>query len=663
MGNPDSASSRVADTGQVPPFLTAYLESWTPAWARAEGPEGVRRAHIVLIFSLILQTQAITFSLLYFGLGIPTLALFLAVVGLSVLSLPGVLAWRPRFAVHWLLLHVLVALDGLSWWTGGSEAPALWWTVLLPVLATLAGGKALGGPWLLVTALNAAGFSGLHLAGVEGENVLSHTALQVVEAAGISFLAVVVWAVARVHETTREEMVQAVATTNAGLRRVLDNVGQGFVMADARGVMHEARSAVLLPWFGAPHPGEPLWAWLGRGDARFAGWLELAWEAVFDGVMPVEVGVDQLPRRLERDGRVYGLVWRPVGDAPTALLVVVTDLTSEVEAHRTEQLLRERTGLLERLRRDPAGLLQFYDEGERLLASLDDPAVDPRLALHTLKGNASVFGLPSVAEACHDVETALAEAPGSRSAVELDGVRRAWVEIMAPTQELIREERARVVVSKADLFVLERAIAQHTPHDQLAALLLTWRYERTADALQRLADRAEFLARRLGKPVPRVVVADHGLRVEPARWAAVWQAMIHAVRNAIDHGIEEPEVRVAAGKSPVATLHFATRLHAGAMVVSVEDDGCGVDWARVAAIAAERGMPHASLQDLEAVLFASGVSTRSEVTEMSGRGVGLGALRDAARALGGELSVQSTTGCGTTVRVIVPEEGARRLAA
>lgn len=647
----------------MPRFLTTYLESRTPAWARALGPDGVRRAHVLLIVSVLLQSQALAFGVLYLAIGAAKPALFLMVIGLCLVSLPLVLARRPRLAVHWVSLLVLVALDGLSWWTGGIEAPALWWTVLLPVLATLAGGRAFGVPWLLLAAANAVGFAVLGELGIAGENVLPRWALPPVEVAGISLLGFAVWAVAQVHETTRVEMVRAVAATNEGLRRVLDNVGQGFLMADAHGVMSEARSAVLYTWFGDPRPGEPLWAWIGRGDERFAAWLQIAWEAVFEGVMPVEVTVDQLPRRLERGGRVYSLAWRPVGDEPTALLVIVSDLTAEVEGHHTEQLLRERTGLLERLRRDPIGLLQFYDECERLLASLDDRATDPRLALHTLKGNCSVYGLQSVADQCHRVETAAIEAGGHASDADLDALRLAWMEIIAPTQDLLREERARVVVPKADLFALERAVAQMVPHDQLAAMLENWRYERTADALQRLAERAEALARRLGKPVPRVVLDDHGLRVDPRRWAGVWQAMIHVVRNAIDHGIEAPDVRVAAGKAPVATLQFATSFQAGAMVVSVEDDGRGVDWARVAAIAAERGMPHASLQDLEAVLFANGVSTRDEVTEFSGRGVGLGALLQAAQALGGELRVQSTTGCGTTVRVIVPEDDVRRMAA
>lgn len=88
--------------------------------------------------------------------------------------------------------------------------------------------------------------------------------------------------------------------------------------------------------------------------------------------------------------------------------------------------------------------------------------------------------------------------------------------------------------------------------------------------------------------------------------------------------------------------------------VSLSDDGRGIDWEAVAARAAARGLPHETESDLVAALFADGVSTRTTVTEFSGRGVGLGALRDACASIGAELGVRSVRGEGTRIEVLAP---------
>ena len=124
--------------------------------------------------------------------------------------------------------------------------------------------------------------------------------------------------------------------------------------------------------------------------------------------------------------------------------------------------------------------------------------------------------------------------------------------------------------------------------------------------------------------------------------------------NAVDHGVEGPAERIAAGKPEQGTILLSMRADGPDMLVRVADDGAGINWAALALAAAKRGIPHASEQDLVDALFADQVSTREEATSSSGRGVGMAAIREAVHSLGGRIEVRSFPGRGTTVQVRVP---------
>ena len=157
----------------------------------------------------------------------------------------------------------------------------------------------------------------------------------------------------------------------------------------------------------------------------------------------------------------------------------------------------------------------------------------------------------------------------------------------------------------------------------------------------------------------------------------VADALRHLVTNAVDHGCEQPEERVAAGKPRRATVTVSARQAGSTVVVEVADDGWGIDDDALRAAAVRRGLlPVDSVAvgpSLHRVLFAPGFSTRSDVTETSGRGVGLDVVRTAVEALGGAVDVENTPGEGTrfvlslpvtlgVVRCLVVRLGAERYA-
>ncbi len=141
---------------------------------------------------------------------------------------------------------------------------------------------------------------------------------------------------------------------------------------------------------------------------------------------------------------------------------------------------------------------------------------------------------------------------------------------------------------------------------------------------------------------------------------AIKDPMTHCVRNAIDHGLETPEQRVAAGKSPTGTLYLKASHDNGQVIIVVRDDGGGIDPARIRAKAIAKGliseetagrMPDREVLNL---VFAPGFSTAEQVTEVSGRGVGMDVVRTNVERIGGTVSVSSVLGQGTTFTFAIP---------
>jgi two-component system chemotaxis sensor kinase CheA len=138
------------------------------------------------------------------------------------------------------------------------------------------------------------------------------------------------------------------------------------------------------------------------------------------------------------------------------------------------------------------------------------------------------------------------------------------------------------------------------------------------------------------------------------------EPLVHVLRNALDHGVEDAAARVAAGKPPVATIRLRAYRQREHVVVEVTDDGAGIDIAKIKQIAHDRRLlpadELAALTDQESLnlIFLPGFSTAKTITHVSGRGVGMDAVRTAASRVGGHVDVRSALGKGTTVRVTLP---------
>ena len=159
-----------------------------------------------------------------------------------------------------------------------------------------------------------------------------------------------------------------------------------------------------------------------------------------------------------------------------------------------------------------------------------------------------------------------------------------------------------------------------------------------------------------GKDVELVLEGER-VEVDTAIVERLRDSLTHLVRNAVDHGIETPEARVAAGKPRKGVVTLCARQEGGSVVVEVADDGAGFRRDRIAQRARERGVAdpeHLAPQDLHRLVFEPGFSTAERVSDLSGRGVGMDVVRRSIEALRGTVGVESREGVGTTILMRVP---------
>jgi two-component system chemotaxis sensor kinase CheA len=260
-------------------------------------------------------------------------------------------------------------------------------------------------------------------------------------------------------------------------------------------------------------------------------------------------------------------------------------------------------------------------------------------------------------------EPAPAEAPGrprkGATTVRVDAAR---LDQLLDCVSAIDAQRAqaRSLAARVGDPALARALADlDAAAQELQALVVQIRMIPVDSVFLRFPRLVRDLSARLGKKVELTLVGSD-TEVDRVVADALAGPLVHLVRNALDHGLEPPDERLAVGKREAGTLELAARHEASSIVIEVRDDGRGIDPRAVATKAADAGLIAAGeVPSVEAgrateLLFAPGFSTVSDPTDLSGRGVGLDAVRWMASGLGGDVTLSSQPGAGTSVQIRIP---------
>jgi len=224
---------------------------------------------------------------------------------------------------------------------------------------------------------------------------------------------------------------------------------------------------------------------------------------------------------------------------------------------------------------------------------------------------------------------------------------------LAQRAEQVFQQRELAREIKAQYTVINR-IAEDMQHAIMQVRMLP-----VGAVFQRFGRLVRDISRKLGKEV-QLQIEGEETEADKSVIEALADPLIHILRNSLDHGIETPERRRAAGKPAAGTIRIVARQESDRVLIEISDDGAGIDAQRVRDKAVERGLipadRAAGLSDADAVqlIFLPGFSTAERISDLSGRGVGMDVVRTAVERINGTVTLASQAGRGTTIGISLP---------
>jgi HPt (histidine-containing phosphotransfer) domain-containing protein len=621
--------------------------------------EDRRRGLVLVLFSVALACWGPFYTVVFGSVGFLLGPLCTGIGTFTVLATIPLLrrTGSPWIAGNWLAGQLYWIVTGCLLEQGGLQGMGLAWYAAVPLFAYMVSGRRSGLFWTAAVLLGIFGFAVASALDWVEPHPLTGLPWILNESALLAGVTCLIATLATLYEHQYDMALQRIQQAEAEARaahvaaqRMLDNVGEGMTVIGADGAFLAGRSATFERWFGEPREGETLYEMLELHDEAFAEGLELGLEQLSWGTLPQQVALAQLPDEMHRGRRVLTARYDVLQDEPLHLLVTLGDVTAQRAAAQARAQRDDILALLHHSQRDLAGVRSFLLDGTSQLAVVRRPhdVGEGARALHTLKGNAGVFEMRHLQELAHAAERALAAGANH----ELRPLFDHWAGVMRLLSPLFASGQDEVVVERVGL---QAALEALPDEPEVAAQVLQHLLsESTGPHLERLAQAAQGLARRLGRSPLQTRIDDAGVRVDGTRTRALWSSLVHVVRNAVDHGIEPDAERLATDKPVRGTLSLSTGDDGHRWWVEIRDDGRGLDVAALADAGARLG-----LEGVEATTLAlrAGLTTRSEATMFSGRGEGLAAVQAEAHRLGGRVVLSSSPGRGTTVRVEVPRAG------
>lgn len=451
------------------------------------------------------------------------------------------------------------------------------------------------------------------------------------------------------------------------IRTILDHVSFGLLICDEKMRVKEgySNSAAQILNAEGDIAGQSLVDLL-HLDVRSAENFRLIYDQIFDkDFLLGDLSVDQLPVRFQLGSVTVGVTGSVVKDKngeSSGVLFCIADISNlaaaedEVERNRAlVKMISNRDAFRQFAIDAKQGFDRIYDA-----FSHTPHSQSIRLDLHTLKGNLGVFGLTKLASQVHHVEDLTEVTPESVKSVEA-----AFIKFLVENEALLGIEYG---AGNEETFTIPAHLIQRTesqishvanPVDAKNVFLNFFHQIKLKQArtiLGPIQDSFAALAARLGKSATLRV--EGATTLIPAGLTGVFKVLSHLLRNSLDHGIESPDQR---GSKPTqASVVLTIRSDDENLTIQLQDDGRGIQSDMLVKIAVQKGLikenvaKNLSEVDKINLVFLNGLSSQADVSDVSGRGVGMAAVKSAVEELNGSISIKSYTGQGTTFTIKVP---------
>ena len=462
---------------------------------------------------------------------------------------------------------------------------------------------------------------------------------------------------------TEKEIVE---DRTSSLKSLLDVSGQGFLSFDSSFVISSEYSRECLNIFGKNIAGLFIDQLL-YPDENSRQEFRTGMGLFFSGKTKPEVIFDHLDKRFVIQDKTVSTEYKAVHD--NRVMLTMTDITEELK--RQEELRREneKWGMIRKVITNRQAFGAFERESKVLFAALINKSkgFDKLLQdIHTFKGNAGFNGFIKTQDSAHHFESFLINQMSLGEALHpedyIDNLMNTFAEEMMVVTSALgpawRLDDDSIEVPKSEYLYIEEHIRNYCPDKPIIDTMERHRKKTIAELLARFPVMAEQIAGRLGKRLLPVSILGGSTAVIPEDFDDLIDSFTHIIRNSIDHGIELPGEREAKGKAASGTIGIEIEETPGEILFHFSDDGTGIDFQKVAEKARELGFIQAgntiTNRELLSILFRDNFSTVLNPSNISGRGVGLAALRAAVKSKGGQIKVKTWNDRGTLLTVIIP---------
>lgn len=475
-----------------------------------------------------------------------------------------------------------------------------------------------------------------------------------------------------------QERTQQLSVANRTIAAMLDSLGQGFFLFSEDGICGPVFSRACETIIECKPADRDVGDVLRIPDAKrleFDRWKK----ALFSNLLPVEDLLPLGPKTFPHSqGLVVELTYRAIVDDKSevkAIVVVATDRTREQVARRDAERERAHAQLITRIVMARNQFQKFLRNLRNLNSALSHEQSRGKSAFenhetwlrsfHTLKGDAGAYGLLEIEKLAHQCEEALINRQFQRLdewnhaiAGELDRVISEYGPVIGRGWD--QSDRWLEIPSSQIQSLAQKLSANPLTRDMGEEIISQFLSEPVEGVFAHYSGTVVRLARELGKEVEPLKIVGGELRMRPEVILPVANEFVHVFRNVVDHGIEPASQRESLGKPRAAkiVLQFS-RQPTGALLITVVDDGPGIDPELIRARLLKKGVSAADLarekdEDVIQHVFDSGFSTRESASFVSGRGVGLDALRAAVQRSHGRVWVNSVRGRGTQLFAEIP---------
>jgi two-component system chemotaxis sensor kinase CheA len=296
-------------------------------------------------------------------------------------------------------------------------------------------------------------------------------------------------------------------------------------------------------------------------------------------------------------------------------------------------------------------------------AASDEPQLAPTAAAALDQSTAAMVAPQPAAPAAPESDAAKPRAQAATTGTAAESTLRVDIALLNRMMNLVgelvltRNQVLQATAADPSMTMLSRRLDMVTA--DLRESVMKARMQPVSNIFSKMPRMVRDLSQSLGRRV-RLQVEGQDTELDKSLLEAIKDPLTHAVRNSLDHGIELPEVRQAAGKDPEGTLKLRASQQGSHVVIEVSDDGAGIPVERIREKAIERGLitPDRAAQlaerELLQLIFVPGFSTAAAVTNVSGRGVGMDVVRTNVEKIGGKVEIDSRAGKGTTLRMRIP---------